>query len=105
VASNAFEKFRKSMSIGYMQWHEGIGYDHATALVFVVGALLLFGCSGTSAGLVKAFTAMGGESVDPSQKARILAEGIAQAMNCTAFGTPFGVPSAIVLALLTRKRG
>lgn len=27
MTSNAFEKFRKSMSIGYMQWHEGIGYD------------------------------------------------------------------------------
>jgi hypothetical protein len=27
VASDAFEKFRKSMSIGYMEWHEGIGYD------------------------------------------------------------------------------
>jgi hypothetical protein len=27
VASDAFEKFRQSMSIGYMEWHEGIGYD------------------------------------------------------------------------------
>ena len=27
MASNAFEKFRQSMSIGYMEWHEGIGYD------------------------------------------------------------------------------
>jgi hypothetical protein len=27
MASNAFEKFRRSMSIGYMEWHEGIGYD------------------------------------------------------------------------------
>jgi hypothetical protein len=27
VASDAFEKFRQSMSIGYMEWHDGIGYD------------------------------------------------------------------------------
>jgi hypothetical protein len=27
VASDAFKKFRQSMSIGYMEWHEGIGYD------------------------------------------------------------------------------
>lgn len=27
VASNPFEKFRQSMSIGYMEWHEGTGYD------------------------------------------------------------------------------
>lgn len=74
------------------------------ALVFVVSALVLFGALGTLAGLVSAFSAVGGESVDPSQKARILAEGIAQAMNCTAFGILFGVPSAIALALLSQKR-
>jgi len=73
-------------------------------LVLVVGALVLFGALGTLAGLVKAFGAVGGESVDPSQKARILAEGISEAMNCTAFGILFGVPSSIALALLTRKR-
>lgn len=27
VPSDAFEKFRKSMAIGYMEWHDGIGYD------------------------------------------------------------------------------
>ena len=27
VASEAFEKFRRSMSIGCAEWHDGIGYD------------------------------------------------------------------------------
>jgi len=27
VASEALEKFRRSMAIGYMEWHDGIGYD------------------------------------------------------------------------------
>jgi len=27
VPSDAFEKFRRSMAIGYMEWHDGIGYD------------------------------------------------------------------------------
>jgi hypothetical protein len=27
VTSVDFEKFRQSMSIGYIEWHEGIGYD------------------------------------------------------------------------------
>lgn len=27
VASEAFEKFRRSMNIGYDEWHDGIGYD------------------------------------------------------------------------------
>jgi biopolymer transport protein ExbB/TolQ len=54
------------------------------------------GLIGTVAGLVKAFGAVAGESVDPSQKARILAEGISQAMNCTAFALVMG---AIGMAL------
>jgi len=74
-------------------------------LVLVLGTLVLFGAFGTLAGLVKAFGAVGGESVDPSQKARVLAEGISEAMNCTAFGILLGVPSSVALALLTRKRG
>jgi biopolymer transport protein ExbB/TolQ len=47
--------------------------------------VLASGSIGTVAGLVKAFGAVAGESVDPSQRARILAEGISEAMNCTAF--------------------
>jgi hypothetical protein len=27
VASEAFEKFQRSMNIGYAEWHDGIGYD------------------------------------------------------------------------------
>jgi hypothetical protein len=48
------------------------------ALLVAAGAL------GTCVGLVKGIGAVGGESVDPSQKARILAEGISEAMNYTA---------------------
>lgn len=27
MASNALDTFRRSMSIGHMEWHEGIAYD------------------------------------------------------------------------------
>lgn len=47
---------------------------------------MLCGLFGTIIGLIKSFGAVGGESVDPSDKSRILAEGIAEAMSCTAFG-------------------
>jgi biopolymer transport protein ExbB/TolQ len=70
----------------------------------LVVAAAAYGALGTLAGLVKAFSAVGGESVDPSQKARILAEGIAQAMNCTAFGIIIWVPSAIAAFVLGRRR-
>ena len=55
-------------------------------LALLSNLAMLSGLLGTIAGLIKSFGAVGGESVDPSQKARILAEGIAEAMNCTAFG-------------------
>jgi hypothetical protein len=64
---------------------------------------MLFGTVGAVLGLVKAFGAVSGEVADPSQMARTLAEGISQAMNCTAFIVVFGVPGALVLAFLTRK--
>src|SRR6185436_18118325 len=74
------------------------------AVAAIVAASATVGALGTVVGLVKAFGAVGGESVDPSQKARILAEGIAEAMNCTAFGVVVWLPSVIVLVLMMRKR-
>jgi hypothetical protein len=86
-------------------WRRSNELGFGTRIVMlVVSALVLFGALGTLAGLVKAFGAVGCEDVDPSQKARTLAEGISEAMNCTAFGILFGVPSSIALTLLTRKR-
>jgi biopolymer transport protein ExbB len=58
----------------------------------------------TVVGLVQAFGAVGGESVDPSQKARLLAEGISEAMNCTAFGLLVWLPSLVALILLLKRR-
>jgi biopolymer transport protein ExbB/TolQ len=73
-------------------------------LAAVVATAAMFGALGTLVGIVKAFGAVGGESVDPSQKARILAEGIAEAINCTAFGLIVWVPSVIVLAFAMRRK-
>ena len=67
-------------------------------------ATAVFGAFGTVAGLVMAFGATGGEAVDPSQKARILAQGISAAINCTAAALLVWLPSAIALAVLTRSR-
>ena len=76
-------------------------------IALFVSVAATFAVFGTLVGLVMAFGAVGGESVDPSQKARILAEGISVAMNCTAFGVLLWIPSMIVALVLTRpeKRG
>jgi hypothetical protein len=56
--------------------------------------VILLAFAGVLAGLVKSYGAVGGESVDPSQEARILAEGISEAMNTAAFGTLAPLPLA-----------
>jgi biopolymer transport protein ExbB len=64
---------------------------------------MLCGLFGTILGLIRAFGAVGGESVDPSQKARILAEGISEAMVCTAFGLVSAIIALMGFAFLNGK--
>ncbi|RYG21552.1 MotA/TolQ/ExbB proton channel family protein [bacterium] len=64
---------------------------------------MLSGLLGTVSGLISSFGAVSGESVDPSQKARILAAGISEAMNCTAFGLIVAILGLISFAVLNGK--
>src|SRR5215472_14806630 len=63
----------------------------------------LRGLLGTVTGLIKSFGAVSGASVDPSQKATILANGISEAMNCTAFGLGVAIIGLIGFAVLNGK--
>ncbi|MEZ4376201.1 MAG: MotA/TolQ/ExbB proton channel family protein [Polyangiaceae bacterium] len=72
-------------------------------LVLFANLAMLCGLFGTIVGLIKAFGAVGGESIDPSQKARILAEGISEAMNCTAFGLISAIIALMGFAFLNGK--
>ena len=72
-------------------------------LALFANLAMLSGLFGTIVGLIKAFGAVGGESVDPSQKARILAEGISEAMNCTAFGLIAAITALVGFAVLNGK--
>lgn len=72
-------------------------------LAMFANLAMLSGLFGTIVGLIKAFGAVGGESVDPSQKARILAEGISEAMNCTAFGLMSAIIALVGFAVLNGK--
>ena len=87
-------------------WRRRKGLAVRTRIIAVVVATsAVLGALGTLIGLVKAFGAVGGESIDPSQRARILAEGLSEAMNCTALGVVVWVPSAIALIFATRRHG
>jgi biopolymer transport protein ExbB/TolQ len=72
-------------------------------LALFANLAMLCGLFGTIVGLIRAFGAVGGESIDPSQKARILAEGIAEAMNCTAFGLISAIVALMGFAFLNGK--
>lgn len=72
-------------------------------LALLANLAMLSGLLGTVAGLIKSFGAVGGESVDPSQKARILALGISEAMNCTAFGLGAAIIALMGFAVLNGK--
>lgn len=47
---------------------------------------MLFGLFGTILGLIKTFGAVGDTKVDPGVKSALLADGIHEAIHCTAFG-------------------
>jgi biopolymer transport protein ExbB len=72
-------------------------------LALLANLSMLSGLLGTVSGLIQSFGAVSGESVDPSQKARILAEGISEAMNCTAFGLIVAITGLIGFAILNGK--
>ena len=55
----------------------------AYVLAAIAGLAIVSGYVGT---VIAAIQTVGGDAVDPSQKARVLAEGISEGMNCGAFG-------------------
>jgi biopolymer transport protein ExbB len=64
-------------------------------------AATLVGLLGTILGMIHCFAAVA--HVDPAQKATILAGGIAEAMNCTAFGLMTAIPALVGYALLQAR--
>ncbi|PIE65893.1 MAG: flagellar motor protein MotA [Deltaproteobacteria bacterium] len=70
-------------------------------LAMIGNVATLAGLLGTIVGLIHAFGAVAG--VDPSQKATMLAKGISEAMNCTAFGLLVGIISLLGFSVLNGK--
>ena len=62
---------------------------------------MLSGLLGTVTGLIAAFGAVA--NADASSKATMLAKGISEAMNCTAFGLLAAIVALIGFALLNGK--
>lgn len=89
----------------YRIWKRRDEFGFVTKLGAVVAAAFAISCLfGIVLGLIMVLGAIGGEASDPSQKARVLAEGISGVMNGVTLGVLIGVPSAILLYVLTRSR-
>ena len=73
--------------------------EKRTGYLAMLGNLAtLAGLLGTITGLIKSFAGVAG--VDPALKATMLAKGIAEAMNCTAFGLGTGILALLLYAVL-----
>jgi len=70
-------------------------------LSMLANVATLFGLLGTIIGLMHAFSAIA--LADPSQKSAILSKGIAEAMNCTAFGLMTAIVAMISHSWLSSK--
>ena len=76
--------------------------ENRTGYLAMIGNVAtLAGLLGTITGLIKSFAGVAG--VDPSQKATLLAAGISEAMNCTAFGLMVGIISLLAFSILNGK--
>ncbi len=69
-------------------------------LALLANIAMLAALAGTVWGLIKSFGSVSGQSIDPSQKAAILAQGISEAMHCTFFGLVVAVFGLIGFAIL-----
>jgi biopolymer transport protein ExbB len=67
-------------------------------LAMLGNAAMLAGLLGTVSGLIRCFEAVA--TVNPADKATILAAGISEAMNCTGFGLITAIPALVAFSVL-----
>ncbi|MDZ7270214.1 MAG: MotA/TolQ/ExbB proton channel family protein [candidate division KSB1 bacterium] len=72
-------------------------------LAMIANVATLVGLMGTVYGLIIAFRSVSGPGIDPAEKARLLAAGIAVAMNTTLFGLIIAVPTIVAYTWLHSK--
>ena len=70
-------------------------------LAMLANVAMLLGLLGTIVGLINCFAAVA--TGDPSEKATLLAKGISEVMNCTAFGLGTAITALIAYAVLQGK--
>ena len=70
-------------------------------LSMLANVATLLGLLGTIVGLIKSFSSI--SNATAAEKARILAEGVGEAMNATAYGLIVAVPALVAFAVLQNR--
>lgn len=89
-----------ALSTSIMEHAPPITY-HLSYISLTANISTLIGLLGTIQGLIISFSGVAG--ADPGEKAKILAEGIAKAMNTTAFGLISAITIMVLHTVLTNK--
>lgn len=77
-------------------------FEKRTAFLAVLANVAtLTGLLGTITGMIQSFAALANAS--PAEKATLLSNGIAQAMNTTAYGLVVAIPALIMYAILANR--
>lgn len=81
---------------------ENASLDRRTGFLSMLGNVAtLTGLLGTITGMIKSFAAV--SYAEPSQKAALLAAGISEAMNATAYGLIAAIPALVAYAVLQNR--
>lgn len=82
--------------------HENAQLDKRVGFLAMLGNVAtLTGLLGTITGMIRSFAAVA--NANPAEKASMLAAGIAEAMNCTAFGLITAIPALLAFAILQNR--
>ncbi len=77
--------------------------ERTSFLAMIANVATLIGLMGTIYGLIAAFRSVSAPGIDATEKSRMLAAGIAVAMNTTLTGLIIAVPAILIYTLLHNK--
>ncbi len=82
--------------------HENAVIDRRTGFLTMIGNVsTLMGLLGTISGMISSFASVAYAA--PAEKAALLAAGISEAMNCTAYGLIVAIPALMCYAILQNR--
>ncbi len=79
--------------------------ERTNYLSMLANVATLTGLMGTIYGLILSFQAVGSDTVSEADKSKLLAQGIATAMNTTIFGLMVAIPTLAIYTFISNRTG